>query len=114
MGRSSLHIVRSASENAISSVHLGRRLRELRTERGLSQETAAVRAGMSRNTLARHELSAFPDLKLSTMLALMELYDVPTLDALVGASPVQALLHAWVDEGRPGLRGQFVGSSKGT
>ena len=80
----------------------------LREANSLSQESAAVRAGMTRNTLARHEAAEFPDMKLSTMFALMELYGVPSLDGLVGPYPSEELLHAWVRLGRPGLRGEVV------
>jgi hypothetical protein len=63
---------------------------------------------MTRNTLARHEAARLPDLKLSTMLALMELYQLSSLDDLVCRPAVGPLLDAWVDEGRPGLRGEVL------
>jgi transcriptional regulator with XRE-family HTH domain len=106
MSKSPLHVVQAPAQY---SMNLGARLRSLREARGWSQEAAAVRAGMTRNTLARHESTQLPDLKLSTMLALMELYGVHSLDALIGQTPVQQLLQVWIDEGRPGLRGEVVG-----
>ena len=109
MDKRSLRVVRAAQTDAQKSMHLGSRLRSLRETIGLSQEAAAVRAGMTRNTLARHESAPLPDLKLSTMLALMELYGVPSLDALIGQTPAQHLLEAWIDGGRPGLRGEVIG-----
>jgi transcriptional regulator with XRE-family HTH domain len=89
-------------------VHVGERLRALRLDRGLSQESAAARAGMTRNTLARHEAARLPDLKLSTMLALLELYNLSSLDDLVCRPAVRPLLEVWIDEGRPGLRGEVL------
>lgn len=109
MAKTPLKIVKQHDSPASDSIHLGKRLRTLREACSLSQESAAVRAGMTRNTLARHEASAFPDLKLSTILALMELYDVASLDGFVGRSPAERLLQSWVGQGRPGLRGEFVG-----
>lgn len=91
-------------DDARSTGHVGARLRLLRETAGLSQETAAVRAGLTRNTLGRLEAEALPDPRLSTLLSLMELYRMTSLEDLLGVSPSRSLLQDWVAEGRPGLR----------
>lgn len=98
-------------ESAQSSVHVGQRLRELREAVGLTQEVAAVSAGLTRNTLGRLESAELPDVRLSTLLALMELYGAASLDDLLGISPSRAVLRRWVAEGRPGLRARGGGAS---
>lgn len=91
-------------DDAWSSVHVGRHLRKLRETAGLSQEEAGVRAGLTRGTLGRLEASAMPDPRLSTLLALMELYRLASLEELLGISPSRLVLRRWVADGRPGLR----------
>lgn len=103
-GRVRLMAVRP-EEDAQSSVHVGRHLRRLREGAGLSQEVAAVRAGLTRNTLGRLESHPLPDMRLSTLFALMELYDVGSLEELLGVPPSRRALADWVQVGRPGLRG---------
>lgn len=92
------------SHHAQSSVHVGHRLRELRLQRDWSIEQAAARAGLSRNTLGGLENAALPNPTLSTLLALMEIYEAHSIDDLIGSLPSRLLLRAWVAEGRPGTR----------
>lgn len=87
-----------------SSVHVGSHLRGLRLGRGWSIEEAAVKAGLSRNTLGGLETSALPNPTLSTLLALMELYELATIESLFAPEPSRELLRAWVASGRPGTR----------
>lgn len=65
---------------------------------------AARLAGLSRNTLGKLEKAALPNPNLSTLLALMEIYETTSLEDLLGPLPSQSLLDRWVGEGRPGLR----------
>lgn len=92
------------ADSALSTVHVGNRLRRLRQERGWSIETAAARAGLSRNRLGSLETAALPNPTLSTLLTLMELYDAGTIEDLLGSAPSRTLLRAWVTAGRPGTR----------
>lgn len=89
---------------AQSNVHLGARLRDLRLGRGWSIEQAAARAGLSRNTLGGLETNPLPNPNLSTLLALMELYQLRSIEELFGSVPSRSLLEAWVANGRPGTR----------
>ena len=102
------HVTRNAAlrsvDDANLTVQIGARLRALRRRNGWSIESAAARAGLSRNTLGALETAEFPNPTLSTLLALMETYGVGTLEELLGAVPSRLLLEAWVQQGRPGLR----------
>lgn len=98
---SRLRVVQASGANH-QSVHVGAHLRRLRAARGWSIEDAAVRAGLSRNTLSKLEGMALPNPRLATLLALMELYDLQSIEELLGLLPSRALLRAWVEEGRPG------------
>lgn len=89
---------------AHQSVHLGERIREHRTHRQWSIGTAAAMAGLSANTLANLERSEMPNPTLSTLLALMELYELDSIEQLLGAAPSRLLLRQWVATGRPGIR----------
>jgi transcriptional regulator with XRE-family HTH domain len=91
-------------ETAQSNVHLGSRLRELRHDAGWSIEAAAARAGLSANTLANLERAALPNPNLSTLLSLMEIYKLDSIEELLGWLPSRLLLGAWVARGRPGTR----------
>jgi transcriptional regulator with XRE-family HTH domain len=86
------------------NVHLGRTLRHLRHARGWSIDEAANRANLSRNTLSNVERSVVPNPTLSTLFSLMELYEVQTIEGLLGSVPSAMLLDEWVAQGRPGLR----------
>jgi transcriptional regulator with XRE-family HTH domain len=86
------------------NVHLGRTLRRLRQARGWSIDEAANRANLSRNTLSNVERSVVPNPTLSTLFSLMELYEIQTIEGLLGSVPSSILLDEWVAQGRPGLR----------
>lgn len=92
------------ADDARSTVHVGNRLRLLREQAGLSQEVAAVTAGLTRNTLGRLESMALPDMRLSTALALMDLYGLQSIEELFGRTPSRAAVNRWVEVGRPGRR----------
>jgi transcriptional regulator with XRE-family HTH domain len=85
-------------------VHLGWTLRRLRHGRGWSIGQAASMAGISPNTLSNVERSAMPNPTLSTLLALMDIYKVDTIEGLLGPTPSQELLQEWISMGRPGRR----------
>ncbi|MFF1610849.1 helix-turn-helix transcriptional regulator [Amycolatopsis sp. NPDC058278] len=86
------------------SVHLGHRLRELCEQRGLTQEVAAVTAGITRNTLVKLEGARFPNPQLSTLLSLMQCYELRSIDELIGPMPAARLAHAWQAAGWPNTR----------
>ncbi|SKT78461.1 transcriptional regulator, y4mF family [Mycobacteroides abscessus subsp. abscessus] len=85
-----------------STTHIGRTLRAHRHAAELTQEAAAVYAGISRKTLADLEKKQFPDAHLSTLLALMLTYGLTSLEALLGSSPSHLLAHAWRSHGWAG------------
>jgi transcriptional regulator with XRE-family HTH domain len=85
-------------------VHVGQRLRRLRQARGLTQEQAAAAAGLTRNTLGSLERERFPDPHLSTLLTLMHVYQLGTLEELLGPLPSARVANAWEEEGRTGTR----------
>lgn len=87
-----------------STMHVGARLRHLRTQRSLTQEQAAVAAGITRNTLAGLERNRFPNPHLSTLLALMACYDLSSLDELLGPLPAGTVYGAWESAGWPNTR----------
>jgi transcriptional regulator with XRE-family HTH domain len=81
------------------TVHLGEWLRVVREASGLTQEKAAVAAGLTRNTLVSIEGSRFPDPKLSTLLRLMRTYGLGSLEELLGPPAGALLAEAWEAEG---------------
>jgi transcriptional regulator with XRE-family HTH domain len=68
-------------------VHIGDALRARRDAAGLTQEGAAARAGITRNALAALEKQQFPNPALRTVLALMQAYELDTVEALFGTTP---------------------------
>ncbi len=78
---------------------LGERLRHFRIKSRLSQEQAAVYAGLTRKSIARLENARFPNPHLSTLLRLMTTYDVSSLEELLGTTPSARLATAWEEEG---------------
>jgi transcriptional regulator with XRE-family HTH domain len=82
-------------------VHIGARLRALRRARGWTVGQAAEHAGLSRNTLSNAENAPLPNPTLSTLLALMDIYDLRSLEELIGPIPSQLVLRAWLARGRP-------------
>lgn len=99
-----LRAVPDLTPDAQSSVHIGSRLRALREDRRLTQEEAAVGAGITRNTLVDLERSQFPNPQLSTLLALMQQYELSSLDALLGPMPAARVANAWEEAGWPNKR----------
>lgn len=99
-----LRAVPDLTSDALSSVHIGNRLRELRDQRNLTQEEAAVNAGITRNTLVELEGSRFPNPQLSTLLGLMQCYGLGSLDALLGPMPAARVASAWEEAGWPNKR----------
>lgn len=85
-------------------VHIGERLRQLRVQNKLTQERAAVFAGLTRKSIARLESARFPDPHLSTLLRIMVTYNVSSLEELLGISPSARLAETWAEEGWPGTR----------
>jgi DNA-binding XRE family transcriptional regulator len=81
------------------TVHLGQRLRSIRDAAGMTQETAANSAGLTRNTLASLEKHPFSDPKLSTLLRLMRVYQLGSLEELLGPLPGARLAAALEAEG---------------
>ncbi|ORA60863.1 MULTISPECIES: helix-turn-helix transcriptional regulator [Mycobacteriaceae] len=85
-----------------STVHLGQVLRAHRERAKLTQEQAAVRAGITRGALAALEKKQFPDPHLSTLLALMLTYRLGSLEALLGPSHSEVLAATWHAQGWQG------------
>ncbi|WP_457221108.1 helix-turn-helix transcriptional regulator [Mycobacteroides abscessus] len=85
-----------------STVHLGQVLRAHREQVKLTQEQAAVRAGITRGALAALEKKQFPDPHLSTLLALMLTYRLGSLEALLGPSHSEVLAATWQAQGWQG------------
>lgn len=85
----------AAGESAQSTVHVGQRLRDIRVRRNLTQEQAAHRAGLTRNTLVGLERKRFPDPHLSTLLGLMHAYELGTVEELLGPLPSVRIANAW-------------------
>jgi DNA-binding XRE family transcriptional regulator len=85
-------------------VHVGDRLRQLREEHELTQEEAAAKAGVTRNTLVNLEREQFPNPQLSTLLGLMRCYRLTSLDALLGPMPATWVAEAWKQAGWPNTR----------
>jgi DNA-binding XRE family transcriptional regulator len=79
-------------------MHLGERLRDFRIKSELTQEQAAVRAGLTRKSIARYEAARFPNLYLSNLLRLMTIYSIGSLEELFGTTPSARLAEAWAEE----------------
>lgn len=93
-----------ATVNTHFTSDLGSALRRHRKARGWSIAEAASRAGLSMNTLANTERTALPNPTLGTLLSLMDIYEVNSLEELLGELPTSLLLRTWVSAGRPGVR----------
>jgi DNA-binding XRE family transcriptional regulator len=91
-------------EDAQHAVHIGAVMRRHREHAGLTQERAAVLAGLTRNTLVTLERAALPDPHLSTLLALMRVYSLGSLEELLGLTPSKVLAEAWAAAGWAGGR----------
>jgi transcriptional regulator with XRE-family HTH domain len=98
-GRPPLRSVPALGPGGRPWLHLGERLRDFRIKSGLSQEQAAVYAGLTRKSIARLENARFPNPHLSTLLRLMTTYDVSSLEELLGTTPSARLAAAWEEEG---------------
>jgi DNA-binding XRE family transcriptional regulator len=79
-------------------MHLGERLRDFRHKSKLTQEQAAVYAGLTRKSIARYEAARFPNLYLSNLLRLMTTYNIGSLEELLGTTPSARLAEAWAEE----------------
>ncbi len=66
---------------------IGRRVRQLRERRGLTQLKLAHRTGLALNTISRLEAGAQDDQKLSTLQALAEALSVTVADLLTEPQP---------------------------
>ena len=98
-GRPSLQVVPDLDASNRLRVHLGERLRLLRTQSGLTQEKAAGAAGITRNRLAELEKARFPNPTLNTLLRLMQVYGLESVEELLGPTPSFRLAAAWQEEG---------------
>ena len=98
-GRPPLRAVPDLDASAHLRVHLGERLRAVRNQRGLTQEKAAVQAGITRGRLADLEKARFPNPTLSTLLRLMRTYELRSVEELLGPIPSTRLAAAWEAEG---------------
>jgi len=87
-----------------STVHLGGAIRRIRKSQGLSIDAAAAKAGLSRNTLSNIERDPLPNPTLSTLLALMDVFGLQSIETLFDRTPSQDLLQEWIARGRPGIR----------
>ena len=101
--RGPLRAVSAATADHLT-VHVGDRLRQLREEHELTQEEAAAKAGVTRNTLVNLEREQFPNPQLSTLLGLMRCYRLTSLDALLGPMPATWVAEAWKQAGWPNTR----------
>jgi transcriptional regulator with XRE-family HTH domain len=79
-------------------MHIGERLRHFRLKSDLTQEQAAVYAGLTRKSIARYEAARFPNLLLSNLLRLMTTYDIGSVEELLGTTPSARLAEAWAEE----------------
>lgn len=73
--------------SAQSAVHIGMVFKRHRQLAGMTQEQAASKSGLTRNTIIALERARFPDPHLSTMLALVEAYGLGSLEQLLGDLP---------------------------
>jgi transcriptional regulator with XRE-family HTH domain len=94
-GRPSLRVVPDLDASDRLRVHLGERLRLLRIQNGLTQEKAAGEAGITRNWLAELEKARFPNPTLNTLLRLMQVYRLGSVEELLGPTPSARLAAAW-------------------
>lgn len=78
-----------------SNVHFGAVLRERRKAAGLTQAEAAKAAGLARNTIVDLERAQFPDPRLSTLIALAEVYRLGSVEELLGELPTSGYRDAW-------------------
>lgn len=63
-----------------------------------------MKAGITRNALAALESKPLPDPHLSTLLSLMVVYRVVSIEALLGTTPSVLLAHEWRSRGWAGGR----------
>jgi DNA-binding XRE family transcriptional regulator len=98
-GRPPLHAVPDLATPNHLRVHLGDRLRAVRKQCGLTQEKAAVAAGITRGRLAELEKARYPNPTLSTLLRLMRTYDLRSVEELLGPVPSARLAAAWDADG---------------
>jgi transcriptional regulator with XRE-family HTH domain len=98
-GRPPLRSVPDLHPGSQPGIHLGERLRDFRIRSRLSQEQAAVYAGLTRKSIARLESARFPNPHLSTLLRLMTTYKLSSLEELLGTSTSARLAAAWEEEG---------------
>jgi transcriptional regulator with XRE-family HTH domain len=96
-GRPPLHAVPDPGGEPL--LHLGERLRDFRIMNNLTQEQAAVHAGLTRKSIARLESTRFPNPHLNTLLRLMTTYRVSSLEELLGIMPSARLAAVWKEEG---------------
>ncbi len=101
-----LRSVPSDLPDAHSTVHIGHRLRDCRERQGLTQENAAGAAGLTRNALASLEGKQFPNPHLQTLLALMQVYKLSSLEELLGPLPSYRVANSWEAAGWTGTRRQ--------
>lgn len=87
-----------------STVHIGSHLRACREKNKLTQEDAAGAAGITRNALGRLERERFPNPSLRTLLALMQVYKLHSLEELLGPLPSYRLAKDWKEAGWAGTR----------
>ena len=97
--RPPLRVVPDLDATDLRQVHLGDRLRAIRNQKGLTQEKAAVYAGITRGWLAQLEKSRFPNPTLNTLLRLMVTYELRSVEELLGPIPSAVLAAAWEEEG---------------
>lgn len=82
-------------DDAQSTVHIGAAVKARREAVGLTQERAAALAGITRNALMSIEHQALPNSTLSTLLSLMRVYGLRTLDELIGVTAAEAAAETW-------------------
>jgi transcriptional regulator with XRE-family HTH domain len=98
-GRPPLQVVPDLDAPDQLRVHLGDRLRTVRKQSRLTQEKAAVAAGITRGRLAELEKARFPNPTLSTLLRLMRTYKLRSIEELLGPVPSARLAAAWEEGG---------------
>lgn len=86
-GGSRLRSVSDGDPDAQSTVHVGEHLKALRISCQLTQEQAASRASVTRNTIMDLEKRRLPNPHLHLLLALMYVYDVGSIEELLGFVP---------------------------
>ena len=83
---------------------VGATVRDLRLRHGLSQQTAASRAGLSQKGWSRVE--AGEGSRLGDLLAIQYLFGVESLETFFGRQPSRQLLEGGVPMRAPGVRGR--------